>query len=116
MRFQTGASQGAVSLMARDDHYALVFELALDQPTDLEVVLPDGSFRIDAFARETANPASAVSWSDNRFAASIQGAQRFVLRLSGLPGQSGAEADIELRLLRDGAVVHAGVISTRNDP
>lgn len=111
-RFEGPGSGGDVRLLARDANYALVFDLALDEPTEVEVVLPGSGFRVDAFARETEDPESSVSWSANRLSASINGEQRFVVRVSRLPGHEGDNGDIAVRLLRGGELVQEGSVTT----
>jgi hypothetical protein len=108
-RFGVPESNGQVTLVARGDVYALAFDLDLAGPTAVEIVLPDGGYRFDAFAQQD-DALSAVSWSGNRLEAVAEGKRRFVLRLRRGSAPSTGEPVIALTFSQDGEAVYSGTL------
>lgn len=115
LRFDAPGASGQVSLVARDDAHALAFELDLDQPARVRVVLPESGYRFEAVAQQD-DALSAMSWSGNRIEAVADGQRRFVLRVRRGADLAAGDQRIGVDLTRGDELLFSGTLALQSGP
>lgn len=109
-RFDAAGAAGEAILVARDDAYALAFQLDLDRPTRLQVVLPETGYRFEAVAQQD-DALSEVTWSGNRIEAVAVGQRGFVLRVRRIAGPASGDPQIRVNVSQEDEAPLSGTLS-----